>query len=360
MATLARAESAQEFPTYGPLAAKLEYLVQLATLAPSIYNTRPWKFSIVENGIDLYADRSRQLAIADPEGRELAISLGAALYILRLGLRRHGMQATLDYLPSSKHPDLFARITCKGSCDADAKDFELYDQILLRHNASGKMEPVQLVARESIFLRDAACREHVNLAWIQETYLRTLVAEMVREGDRLHFHNASYRQEFARWMRWNGSDQTDEVSGQALGYGSIAAGVAPWLVRHFDVGRYMAVQDSALIDSAPMLGVFCTPLDDVPNWLNTGQALCRLELRAAAMGLVCSVFNQPLQVPGLRARFAREYRFCAFPQAFIRVGLGPESQTRMRSLHEVLTKQPYDCNCGCEETRNEDLDRRRL
>ena len=40
--------------------------------------------------VDVYADRGRRLAVLDPVGRELMISVGAAVFTARVALRRRG------------------------------------------------------------------------------------------------------------------------------------------------------------------------------------------------------------------------------------------------------------------------------
>lgn len=55
-----------------------------AGAAPSVHNTQPWRFRITDNAVDVLADRSRHLDFADPAGRELLISVGAAIANLRI------------------------------------------------------------------------------------------------------------------------------------------------------------------------------------------------------------------------------------------------------------------------------------
>ena len=46
--------------------------------APSVHNTQPWRWRFRGTGVELHADRGRQLAATDPEGRDLVLSCGAA------------------------------------------------------------------------------------------------------------------------------------------------------------------------------------------------------------------------------------------------------------------------------------------
>jgi nitroreductase len=64
--------------------------VRAAVAAPSLHNSQPWRFRIRAGGVDVYADRARQLEVVDPSGRELLISVGAAAFKLRVAIRQYG------------------------------------------------------------------------------------------------------------------------------------------------------------------------------------------------------------------------------------------------------------------------------
>src|SRR6266508_3751998 len=70
--------------------ASLLSCVQAAVAAPSLHNSQPWRFRIRNGGVDVYADRTRQLEVIDPSGRELLISVGAAVFNLRVAIRQQG------------------------------------------------------------------------------------------------------------------------------------------------------------------------------------------------------------------------------------------------------------------------------
>ena len=68
----------------------VEIAVSMATAAPSLHNSQPWLFRIAGPAVEVYADPSRRLPVLDPDGREQLISVGAAIFNLRLGIRRAG------------------------------------------------------------------------------------------------------------------------------------------------------------------------------------------------------------------------------------------------------------------------------
>ena len=58
--------------------------------APSILNTQPWQWRVHPDRLDLFANRSRQLAAGDHQGRQLMVSCGAALHHARIALAAEG------------------------------------------------------------------------------------------------------------------------------------------------------------------------------------------------------------------------------------------------------------------------------
>ena len=89
------------------------FVVTAAVHAPSVHNTQPWWFSHDEEHVSVYADRRRQLRVADPGGREMMISCGAALFTARLALRALGyvprVSVLPDWAPAAGRPDHLGR-----------------------------------------------------------------------------------------------------------------------------------------------------------------------------------------------------------------------------------------------------------
>ena len=45
--------------------------LELASRAPSVHNSQPWRWRIADRSVHLYADHARRLPATDPDGREL-------------------------------------------------------------------------------------------------------------------------------------------------------------------------------------------------------------------------------------------------------------------------------------------------
>lgn len=96
-------------------------LVSTACCAPSVHNTQPWSWQVLDaTTIEQYADRSRQLAFTDASGRELALSCGAALHHLSVAARAFGLVADITLVPDEHDRDLLARVRLSEGRTTDA------------------------------------------------------------------------------------------------------------------------------------------------------------------------------------------------------------------------------------------------
>jgi hypothetical protein len=96
--------SESQFPKDGTKTKQLKFLLNYAILAPSSHNTQPWLFKITgDNTVELYADRTRALALVDPTDRALTISCGAALSHLQIAIRHFGYAYKVEPFPDSNN-----------------------------------------------------------------------------------------------------------------------------------------------------------------------------------------------------------------------------------------------------------------
>src|SRR6188768_4307216 len=127
-----------DYPFAAPGAVQLRFLTRFAILAPSTHNTQPWRFRIVDDDtIELWLDRRRSLPRIDPAGRQRWMSCAAALFHLRLGVRRFGRLDEVEYLPDPAQPDLVARLRRGREIRPQPRDLELFDAILRRRTNRG-------------------------------------------------------------------------------------------------------------------------------------------------------------------------------------------------------------------------------
>ena len=97
-------------PVEHPDVAELRRIIAVARRAPSVHNTQPWRWRIDGRVLELRADRSRQLRVADPVARNLTISCGCALHHAEVAASALGWRASVEMLPERADHDLLARL----------------------------------------------------------------------------------------------------------------------------------------------------------------------------------------------------------------------------------------------------------
>ncbi len=327
------------FPTWGGPAERLRFLLQWAVLAPSRHNAQPWLFEIEGDELRVYADERRALPVADPDGRQLVMSCGAAAVNLRLAAAHFGMATSTEIVPFHRRDGLLARIRLEERRATTPDAEEMFQAVPRRRTnrlpLDGREPPDGLV---TALLRDAR-REG---AWLRpvEAQERCAVAELVAEGDRLQWSSPRFRAELAQWTRPNGTARRDGMPGYALGMSDAAALLHPLVVRLSNPAEGEAERDRRRARGCRALLVLSTPRDGQAEWFAAGEALQRILLRAAARGLYASYFAQPIETPDLRRRLSEVLVESGVPQVMFRLGYGREVRpVPRRTVDAVLRRE---------------------
>jgi hypothetical protein len=200
---------------------QLRHVGRYAVRAPSSHNSQPWKFRIVEDRLELYADRSRRLPVVDPEDRALVISCGAALSHLQVALRHFGYAGDAALLPDSSAPDLLASVGRGHRMAPRPSDHELFDAIDHRHTHRGAFDSRPVPDPLLTELRDDAQACSTGLHVVDDPPGKQRVAELVGRGDRRQLADGRFRRELASWVRSNYTRKPDGIPGYAIGLSAL-------------------------------------------------------------------------------------------------------------------------------------------
>ncbi len=317
-------------------------LVELASRAPSVYNTQPWRFVALSGGLDLYADRTRQLTALDPTARQLTISCGAALGLARLATAASGYSVTVELLPDPDDADHLARLTVGPPAPAGADELALAREIGRRRTVRDRFDPVPLTAAaRAVLTRDAEV-EGTALQWLDAAPQRAALATLTDRADRIERADAGLRAELAGWRRTEGEEPTDGIPPGVLPELPPGLRASDVPLRDFagaaaDPGN-TDPQRLPLPAERPDLAVLCTRYDGPTSWLQAGQALSRVLLRATELGLAASPLGQSLDLPWTRRRLRVELGLTDHPQLVLRIGHArlQGAHSPRRSVADVL------------------------
>ena len=324
----------------GILRTDIESIVAAASRAPSIHNTQPWRWTFDGLVLDLRADRSRQLHVADRDGHSLLISCGAAAELTALALHARGWSADVEVMPSESDPDLLIRLipTGRGPDDQDA--------IVDLSAAAGRRSERRAfgpgpVAPEIIDrLRSATAAPGVYAHFPTRADELLDLAVAVSSADRSERDDPAYTAELASWRH---SDAQDGIPDSVIP--EVVAGLPRHTdlpVRDFEAG----VPGGQLIstpgvDERPLIAVIFTDADRAIDRLDAGRAMMRLMIQAEREGLATCPLSQSVDLLVFRTRLQTLMSWTGHPQMMLRLGERPAGEpaplTARRPVSEVLT-----------------------
>jgi hypothetical protein len=319
-------------------------VVELATRAPSVHNTQPWRFVADETGLDLYADRTRQLTMLDPTGRQLTVSCGAALGFAELAFSALGYSYATDLLPDGDD-DHLGRLTIGPPAPVGADELALVREIGRRRTIRDRFDGVPLTATDKATLDRAARANGVWLQWVVSESDRVALAVLTDRADRIQQADPALRAELVRWTRH------DDAAADGIAPGVLPD--VPFGLRSSDVPLRdfpVPVADTGITDPQRLplpaeradLAVLWTPYDGSISWLQAGRALAVVWLRATRLGLAASPVGQAVDLAWTRRRLQVELGWPGSPQLVLRFGRalrsGPVSPRR--PVDEVLQIRP--------------------
>jgi GNAT superfamily N-acetyltransferase len=323
-----------------------------ATAAPSVHNSQPWLFQPLPAGIDVYADRGRQLAVLDPTGRELHLSLGAAIFNVRVAVALHGWLPELRLRPRQRTADLVARITPGSPKAASVTVRTLAAAIARRRSNRWPFTGLAVPSDVQAELVAAAAAEGAVLDVI-DPRARRYVLGLVRVAEQQWRDDPAYRRELAAWTR-DDPGRGDGIPAGAVGPRSVNNALP---MRDFGLMRPNAA-GRTVFEARPVIAVLYGG-DTPTQWLRAGQALQRVLLTATARGVAASLLTQPLEIPDLRKRLA-DPASGRPAQAVIRFGYSRRLVARAprRALSDVVVRPilPDDAGQLAEAIRTADAD----
>ena len=316
-------------------AAMLRQCVEAAMLAPSLHNSQPWRFRIDDGAVEVFADRTRQLEVLDPDGRELMISLGAAVFTLRAAMRGEGWIPAVSLLPDPGSLDLVARVRPDRPESPSPAAKRLAAAIGQRHTNRGPFTAAAVAAHAIEDLRAAAEHEGATLT-VAGPASRTTIIGLGRLAEQRLRAGGGYFAELGRWTR--------PAPGRRDGIPAVAIG--PW-----DALERLPLRDFGLVhpqpsrrlerfEAYPTIAVLTTQGDQPADWLRAGQALQRVLLVATGLHLATTPISQPVEVPTVR-QVLSDPRRGRWAQMVVRLGYGqPAPATPRRLLDDVLREAP--------------------
>ncbi|MGO9279002.1 MAG: Acg family FMN-binding oxidoreductase [Streptosporangiaceae bacterium] len=306
-------------------------LIEAAAAAPSIHNTQPWRFRVCGDVIEMHGDPSRILWVADPLGRALHLSCGAALFNLRLAIRLAGARPLIWPLPDpAGEPTLLASVQLTDGRAPTPQEREMAEAIQQRHSSRAPFSGRPLPEPVQIGLEQEAGYEFAVLRMLSPRDA-ALVLQLAGAAEARLATDFDHRVELAEWV---GTTGEDGIPASALGS---RPDRQPAPVRDLGYAAPNAVRPEGSFERQPQLGVLSTARDEPGDWLRAGQALQRVLLAATRHGVATSLLYQPIELGDMEHREGGWWPWPECPQIIIRFGYGPRgADTPRRPVAAIL------------------------
>ena len=300
-------------------------LIGAAVLAPSHWNTQPWRFEVEGESVRLLLDPRRALPALDPGLRASHLALGAALENLLVLSRAWGLRTSVRYAPGDRVHGVAAEVAWNGR--EARRDRTLAPWIVQRrtnrHDYDGRailmLHAAQLTAQAS---------DSVRLHWVDDRGTIRGLADFVHDVTRAGMMDRRAEAERFAWLR---PDDEAERRGDGVAPDVLEVGIpGRWFARrwfdpHGSLLRFgagsLAHQARDGVRSAGAVALLTTSAPGPTGWLMAGQAWERVALKATQLEIAHQPLHAPLEQPAARAEVARRFGAAGEePLMFVRFG----------------------------------------
>ncbi len=292
-------------------------LVGAAILAPSHWNSQPWRFEYADGELRLVLDPARTLPGCDPDQRFAQMSLGAALENLLVAARAWGQQPTVKHLPwglTSRPGAPLVAASISWTSVEPRRDRTLFAALAERRSNARTYDSRGLTLAQRAALLSQVPDE-ARLHWIDDRAGRARVADIVSDAAVACSRDPRVRADHQAWLRTSDGDvrrHGDGVTIERLGYD----GPLGWLaerglrpgghLRRFGLS-WLGHETAELVRASGALALLSAPQRSDAGAIVAGQAYERLALKATTLGLAQQPLSVATQHDASRERLARAF-----------------------------------------------------
>lgn len=284
---------AHEFPSHGTLEQQYRHLVGYAILAPSPYNSQPWRFELGQGTITLLGDAPQRLRAIDTYQSDYHLALGCALENLLIAAEHFEFAHEVEYFPDFSDPEKIASIRLMPGLkpNTDHRSGLMFDAMTERRTerAGFLSHPVPT----EVQLRLLACSDtpRIRIQLVDDPGMVHWLHEQINAADAHLAENTRLREELHHLAL--------QARRSAAGWVSKLERMATHMLRRDVV--YEPAPAAQPTSPAPMIGIIGCDVSDPIARVHTGQVFERVFLLATALGLGLQPVNCVLHVAPTRA-----------------------------------------------------------
>jgi len=316
-------------------AAALTSIVELASRAPSLHNSQPWRWVLDDPTLHLFADHTRIGHRTDSAGREVILSCGVALDHLQVAAAAAGWATTVDRFPEPHDHDHLASIAFHPAESVTDHDRALGESIGARRTDRLAFAAPAPWAVLDHLLHSVVDGTNAELDVIDDNG-RPALADASRRSEANRSGDKTYQIELDWWTQCSGPDHGIPFSATASVDEADRVDVARTFPHHGGGNRRPQLDR----DHSKIL-VLSTYDDSRENTLRCGEVLSRVLLECTAAGFATCTLTHMIELHASREMIRTLTGRRAEPQVLIRVGRAPAidptpDRTPRRPVRDVL------------------------
>jgi len=319
-----------------PQQATVRRAVELACRAPSLHNSQPWRWVNEGSTLHLFADLTRTMTAADPQGREVYLSCGAVLDHLVTAMASEGWHSSVDRFPDPHDPFHVASLQFSWASDELTETFVSRALAILERRTDRRPFDTPPDWEDlDVQLRLTVIPYHIMFDTVL-TNARPQLAEASRLTEAIRQNDPSYEAELT-W--WASSSVIDEGLPSTLLMSPASPGRVD-VARTFPAASYGPQKDSGAIDHSKIVVLSTLHEDARLEVLRCGEALSAVLLDCTAKRMATCTLTHMTELAQSREIVRQLIGQRGLPQVLIRIGQTPQNgeviTTPRRPLAEVL------------------------
>jgi hypothetical protein len=295
-------------------------IVRSAIKAPSGHNTQPWLFTQEDDGICIMPDFSRALPIADPDHRELFISLGCAAQTAMITAGHYGYSPAWQIISTRGQSAIKITLRKEGAVD----NLELYSFIKPRQTTRNLYEAKPISGSDLTDLKSIPLELGVGLRYFSGNDELKRFSLFITQANAIQMGNPKFKNELIHWMRFSEKEAMQKGDGlysACSGLPSMGRMLGEFVLKHFVTVKSENKRLLKQLERTSSLAMFTTQSNDIEHWIKTGISLQRFALHATKLNIRHSFLNLPCQIPQVRDRMVNHLGLTSeFPQLLVRLG----------------------------------------
>lgn len=298
---------------------KIKSLLKYVVLAPSGYNTQPWRFKLGDDSLEILPDYSRARLNTDPDYREFYMSLGAAACNFEIAAKYFGYNFQKTYIVDEKKQrySIFFKFVARST---RGENEALLKAISTRHTNRFPYKDEKLSKELISQIRSLPTPNSVEFHLITRPGDITAFAKLINYSYLLWSRQQGMIDELETWLRDDLEFSPDGLPTGVINLYKMAINLK--YLRHKDdmEAEINSIKNQNLAKNSPALAVISTKNDDVQSWFEAGEFFELLALTLASNGLSTDFFNYPLSLKKTRRDTAKLLESNYLPQLLFRLG----------------------------------------